>query len=383
VIPAAEFGTASATLLPLFPSPLLSIQQSLQNGTIRNTPEFSGCCPYLDRDAYTVKIDHVLTDKQKIWGSYMHNWRDRYNRSAATFPPFPGWPINPQKMQDVGGPQIRLADAWNITDRSLNEIQFGYNRFQNKNGLSDDVKYFPSSLVGVPNTCFPGVNLSSSYIPGIPKALGHSCDNIDPSESFVLQDYYSYLRAKHSLKFGVEYRKYRYNTFEPDTVSGGFNFLGTSTALPGFETSTGNPYASFIVGAVNNANRQIYPSSPHYRGGLYAFFAQDDFKATPKLTLNLGLRWEIAVPQWKPTITNRGSMARCRIRARITFSERWNSWATAPLATAVIPSKTGTSRMSRHGSAWLTELPTSWSSAADMGSLMPLPLKTTSVLWII
>ena len=297
VIPAAEFSTASATLLPMFPAPLFSAQQSLQNGTIKNTPEFNGCCPTLTRDAYTVKIDHVLTGKQKIWGSFNYNWRSRFQRGANTFPPFPGWPINPVKQQDVGGPQVRLAHAWNITDRSLNEFQVGYNRFQNRNGLSNDVKYFPSSIVGVPDTCFPGINLSSRYIQGIPKQLGHSCANIDPMESFILQDYFSYLRGKHSLKFGAEYRKYRYNTFEPDTVSGGFNFLGDSTGLPGFFTVTGNPYASFIVGAVNNGNRQIYPSSPHYRSGLYAFFAQDDFKATSKLTLNLGLRWEIAMPQ--------------------------------------------------------------------------------------
>lgn len=297
VIPPGEFSTASATLLPLFPAPLLSAQQSLQNGTIKNTPEFSGCCPILNRDAYTVKIDHVLTSKQKIWGSYNHNWRNRYQRGAATFPPFPGLPINPVKLQDVGGPQVRIAHAWNISDRSLNEFQVGYNRFQNKNGLSNDVKYFPSSIVGVPNTCFPGINLRSRYIQGIPKQLGHSCANIDPAESFIVQDYFSYLRGKHSLKFGGEWRKYRYNTFEPDTVSGGFNFLGDSTALPGFFNATGNPYASFVIGAVDNANRQIYPTSPHYRSGLYAFFVQDDFKATPKLTLNLGLRWEIPMPQ--------------------------------------------------------------------------------------
>jgi len=297
VIPPAEFSTASATLLPMFPAPLLSAQQSLQNGTIKNTPEFSGCCPILNRDAYTVKIDNVLTGKQKIWGSFNYNWRSRFQRGAATFPPFPGEPINPVKGQDVGGPQVRLAHAWNITDRSLNEFQVGYNRFQNKNGLSNDVKYFPPSIVGVPNTCFPGINLSSRYIQGIPKQIGHSCNNIDPMESFIVQDYFSYLHGKHSLKFGAEYRKYRYNTFEPDTVSGGFNFIGDSTGLPGFFKQTGNPYASFIVGAVNNANRQIYPSSPHYRAGLYAFFAQDDFKATSKLTLNLGLRWEIAMPQ--------------------------------------------------------------------------------------
>jgi len=84
VIPPGMFSTASATLLPLFPNPLLS-------GYIRNTPKFGGCCPILDRDSYTVKIDHVVTGKQKIWGSFNYNWRHRFHGCCDYFPPFPGF----------------------------------------------------------------------------------------------------------------------------------------------------------------------------------------------------------------------------------------------------------------------------------------------------
>ena len=52
-------STASAQLMPLFPDPLYS-------GTIKNTPRFSGCCPFLNRNAYTVKIDHVLSANNKL-----------------------------------------------------------------------------------------------------------------------------------------------------------------------------------------------------------------------------------------------------------------------------------------------------------------------------
>jgi len=292
VIPPGMISTASAQLLPLFPDPLYP-------GTIKNTPEFSGCCPELTRDAYTVKIDNVLTSKQKIWGSFTYNWRSRYNRTAHTFPPFPGWPLNPIKMQDTGGPQVRIAHAWNITDRSLNEFQFGFNRFQNKNGVSNDAKYFPSALVGVPDTCFPRLSLSSKYIKNLPASLGQACAGIDPADSFIVQDYFSYLRGKHNLKIGGEFRHYRYNTFEPGYLGGTYSFSDVQTGLPGFTTSTGNPYASFVIGGAANASRSIQYTTPHFRAGLYSFFVQDDFKATSKLTLNLGLRWEIPVPQYE------------------------------------------------------------------------------------
>ena len=292
VIPAGMISTASAQLMPLFPDPLYS-------GTIKNTPRFSGCCPFLNRNAYTVKIDHVLNSKQKLWGSYTYAWRSRYNRNTTSFPPFPGWPMNPIKRQDVGGPQVRIAHAWNITDRSLNNFQFGFNRFQNKNGLSNNAKYFPSELVGAPSTCFPRIALSSSYIKNLPRTLGQSCPNIDPADSFIVQDYFSYLRGKHNLKFGGEFRHYRYNTYEPGSLSGSYSFSDVQTGLPGFTTSTGNPYASMVLGGASTASRSIYFTTPHFRAGSYSFFVQDDFKATPKLTLNLGLRWEIPVPQYE------------------------------------------------------------------------------------
>jgi hypothetical protein len=310
VIPSGQFSKASSVLLPLFPNPLLS-------GNFRNAPYFSGCCPWLDRDAYTAKIDHVLTSKQKIWGSFNWNARDRYNRGGHTFPPFPGEPINPIKKQDVGGPQVRIAHSWAINDHTVNEASIGFNRFYNKNGLSNDAKYTSQlGIPGIPNDCFPSIQVKSAYIPSMPTRFGQSCANIDPSESYVVQDIYSFLHGRHNVKIGGEFRRYRYNTFEPGPQSGSFLFADRETGLPGFTKSTGNPYASFIMGAVQSGSRSVYFTEPGYRSGIYAFFAQDDFKVSPKLTLNLGLRWEIPVPQtevldresgFSPTLQNPGA----------------------------------------------------------------------------
>jgi hypothetical protein len=309
VIPAAEFSNASSVLLPLIPDPQLAKNTN-------NTERLSGCCPILSRNAYTAKIDHVLTGKQKLWGSFTWNHRDRYNRnSSRTFEPFPGQPINPVKQQIVGGPQVRIAHAWTISSRSVNEFSVGYNRFQNENNITDNAKFTPQlGIPGIPNNCFPPMRFSG-HVPVAP-LFGVGCKNVDPSESYVYQDTYSYLRGKHSLKFGGEFRRYRYNTYEPGPLSGDFSFTDRETSLPGFTTVTGHPFASFILGAVDKGNRSVYTTEPGYRAGLYAFFAQDDFKVSPKLTLNLGLRWEIPLPQrevlnresgFDPTVPNPGA----------------------------------------------------------------------------
>ena len=290
VIPAAEFSNASSVLLPLIPDPLFAKNTN-------NTLRLSGCCPILTKNVWTAKIDQVLTSKQKLSGSYTWNHRDRYNRnSSRTFLPFPGQPINPVKRQIVGGPQVRIAHAWTINNRSVNEFSVGYNRFQNKNNITDNAQFTPPlGIPGIPNDCFPPMRFSG-HNPVTP-LFGVGCKNVDPSESYVYQDTLSYLRGKHSLKFGGEFRRYRYNTYEPGPLSGSFSFNDRETSLPGFTSSTGHPFASFILGAVQSGTRSVYTTEPGYRAGLYAFFAQDDFKATPKLTFNLGLRWEIPLPQ--------------------------------------------------------------------------------------
>ena len=319
VIPAAEFSTAGSAYLALFPDPA-------NNKTTRNTPVFSGCCPILSRNAYTGKVDHVLTSNQKLSGSFTWNERDRFNRNGRSFPPFPDQPINPVKRQFVGGPQVRIAHAWTINSYMFNEFSVGYNRFQNKNNITKNAQFTSQlGIPGIPDDCFPPIHFTQSRVSRIPTTLGAGCENDDPSESYVYQDTFTYLHGKHSLKFGAEIRRYRYNTLEPGPKSGDFTFTDRETSLPGFTTvhdldgntfGTGHGFASLVLGAVNKGSRSIFATEPGYRAGLYAFFAQDDFKVTPKLTLNLGLRWEIPMPQreaqnresgFDPTVPNPGA----------------------------------------------------------------------------
>jgi hypothetical protein len=291
-IPSAEFSKATSVLLPLFPQPMFGTN-------IRNITSFSGCCPELRRDALSIKIDENIGDKQKLSGVFGYYVRDRYNRNSTTFPPFPGFPINPYKKQDVGGPQTRIQESWTINDHSVNVLSLGYNRFNNLNNITSNAKYTAQmGIPGIPDTCFPhfsfgGTNKAVQMI----NQLGASCENIDPSESYVYQDTYTNTRGKHSLKFGGQFIRYRYNTYEPGNLSGSFSFNNEETALPGFKGSTGHQFASFILGAADGANKYIYATEPGYRAGVFAFFAQDDWRTTSKLTLNLGIRWEVPLPK--------------------------------------------------------------------------------------
>jgi hypothetical protein len=248
-----------------------------------------------------VKVDHTIGSKHKLSGMFGYYRRSLWKRNTtnSAYPPFPGQPISTYKNQNVLGPQARLAYTWMINDHSINNFVVAYNRTNNANNVTNNAKYTSQlGIPGIPDTCFPRFSFSNLNT-GIQfmSALGVGCANIDPSESYVYQDTFSTTRGKHSLKFGADFTRYRYNTNEPGAESGSFGFSSIETDLPGFTESTGHPFASFILGGADAASKSIYTTRAGYRAGNISFFAQDDWRATSKLTLNIGLRWEIPLPK--------------------------------------------------------------------------------------
>jgi outer membrane receptor protein involved in Fe transport len=309
-IPQGEFSTATSTLLQYFPTP--------QYGSLTlNEPHFGGtCCPVLNRDAYTVKGDEVINDKQKLSVSFTYAVRSRYHNSpeSDSWAPWPSQPLSGAYTQNVGGPQLRILHTWTLNDHSVNVLSLGYNRFADSNGNSTDGKVTGAMKIpGIPDNCLPSMSFKDTDGIQFLSSIGHSCGTRDPEESYLYQDTFSTTRGKHSLKFGASYLRYRSNDYEPGNISGGFQFNNLETSLPGFTTATGHPFASFLMGAAHSATESIYTTEPGYRQGVMAFFAQDDWRASSKLTLNLGVRWEIPTPrteafnrmaQFDPTASN-------------------------------------------------------------------------------
>jgi outer membrane receptor protein involved in Fe transport len=117
-----------------------------------------------------------------------------------------------------------------------------------------------------------------------------------PRNIWVARGSLSYLRGKHSLKFGGEYRWLHFNEGQLNFPTGTFAFNRGFTQGPDPVTSSptaGFGFASFLLGAAASGTiNRLNPISTQSRYG--AGFLQDDWRVTSKLTLNLGLRWEMS-----------------------------------------------------------------------------------------
>ncbi len=328
IIPADRMSAVTKKLLsPQYdiPNPQFPLA-SLYGETLRqNYLKFAGCCPILKINNYSFKVDHTINDKHKVNGSVTYNDRSRLRDGGGTYRvpgPLPGPYMAGDKTQATPGWLIRLAEDWSISPTKLNHFGIGYNRFRNYNAANTAFTgldfaqilgfqgvaggaTFPVMTFGGPN-----VDLSGSY-----KQMGHGGTGNEPNGSTVLLDDFTWIKGSHSLRFGVEHRRYYINSSFRNTP-GSYAFNSDQTALSNFQTSTGFAYASFFLGDARSTSNTIIGSIQGLRSRTTAFYFQDDWKVNSKLTLNLGIRWDLptgftdsknAMSAMDPTMPNPGA----------------------------------------------------------------------------
>ena len=290
IIPTSDISKVSESVLTLapIPNPLLPTM-------LRNYPGVANQ-PFFDLNTYTGKLDHVINGKNRFAVFVNSNERLRYNGAGHGYEPIPGSASGYFAIQDILGTMIRATEDWVIGPTFLNHFGFGFNRFKNANSSASFDQDWPSKigLQGVEETTFPLINFTgTSYQGGTLNPLGRNNAGVEPNGSYIVQNDTTWIHGKHNVRFGVEVRRYYYDQDYRGGTSGTFTFSPDQTADPSALASTGNAFASFLLGAPYSAGLAESPVNPSSHVWNPAFYVADDWKVSRRLTLNIGLRWDI------------------------------------------------------------------------------------------
>jgi hypothetical protein len=303
MIPQARWSSVSRNILDQ-----VGIVDPDLDSMVRNTAEIGTCCPFFRLYTIGVKGDYYLNQANHISGYYNHEYRIRNNSPGGRYLPVPGLPTGVFQDQYTPSRMVRVALDSTITPTLLNRVAAGYNRFRNSNE-SVYVDQNWAEQVGLRNTApthFPVMMFAGNeWQGGRTMQIGSSSAGEGFNGSYIVQDDVTRVSGAHTLRFGYEYRRYFLNE-RAKNGSGTFNFRALQTDLPGFANETGHAFASFLLGAVNSASRGVNILYSGFRHSSHAFYVADDWKVTPRLTVNLGLRWEVIRPFSE--VTNRMSM---------------------------------------------------------------------------
>ncbi len=294
VIPQGRFSKVGQNIANLYPLP--------NNSSIGGNYTLNTSSPIFNT-LYTVRIDETINEKNKIYGSYSPRENTRNNPTNRAF-------LGPQdyntQVQDFITHYGRGGWDLVITPNLLNHFNVGYNRTNSINTSFNTTGTLNAQQLGV--NLSPTNTLAANITPqGLPSfAVGgysplsrnQNDSNIDNGLRF--NDSVSWQKGRNSFKFGFDYRYQQYSAIANDALNGSFAFGGGATIATQtgtFNQNTGNGFADLLLGQASGGGVTIPFHQAQWLQDYYAFFAQDDVKATNNLVLNLGVRYDIDRPR--------------------------------------------------------------------------------------
>ena len=279
-IPTFRLDPLAANLQPYYPKAntagTIASNGATQNNFIYNIPNANPFTKFFGRADYDIRGNNRLTM------TVQQSDNPAFNNGQGICP------INCQSG-DVSRYNAQVTDVWTISPNVINELRLGYTNQLNFFVPSSLNQGFPAKLGWqyAKADIFPTINIDGYY------QLTSNINAVYKEHVYDPSDVVTLVRGKHILHFGGEFLFFRDNSTAWGNVNGGtMGFTGVYTASTQGDSTTGLPYADFLLGQMNNWSAQV---TPEYGGRmrLPQVFVQDDYKLTPNLTLNLGLRYQI------------------------------------------------------------------------------------------
>lgn len=298
IIPLSRIDPAVLAVLDHYPLPT-------ESGTANNFTLVDNDQEH--QNQFDVRVDQKISDRDQIFGRYSY-FKD-VDQPVPFLPDGSGLiTTGVIGLTNTLGQQVVGNYVHTFSPNTLNDFRFGYTRrslqragveLETPPSQSLDIPGIPSN--GAFNTALPVFNIAGYQQIGSPSNT-NSNFKTDVTE-FV--DTVSRLMGRHALKFGVDIRWERLDVIQPPNPTGVFQFSQLFTDLPGTK-GTGDPLASFLLGQVQQFSIDLQGKVIRPRALIQEYFVQDDWKVSPRLTLNAGLRWTLNFPSTE--VDNQGAI---------------------------------------------------------------------------
>jgi hypothetical protein len=250
-------------------------------------------------DKADLKVDHNFSSKTTAFVRLSHRKMNNFEAPTLPAPLFSG---NANAFIRVINQQLAGGVTHNLTSTSLIEFRLGISRTKagkTPTGVGGPNMFDLYGITGLPTD--PGIagGLNTQSISGY-SGIGRQNSNPQHQDPTVVNPKvnYSFLLGKHSLKTGYEYQRINTEIEDFHPKYGEDIYSGQFSRPAGAASDNRYNLADFFFGARNTYNLNN-TALLNYRQRMHFAYVQDDFKLNPKLTLNLGLRYEFATPQYE------------------------------------------------------------------------------------
>ncbi len=284
-IPASRFNQVALNYLKYIPPPNGPL---VQGANLVGTPTQT-----LNDDQDNVRVDYIINSKNSLFGR--QSWENA--------------PISPASLLPLGGQVVsesgenELIQLTSTISPSTVNVFRAYHNYANLFGTQIPTANNLAAQLGFTGLSSSPLNygLPQVSITGYAGFGGAGLTQGNKLNNYDLTDSFSWIKGPHSLKFGAEIRQSRLLLDSDNGARGAFGFnatwtaaLNPATGLPA--SNSGNAVADYLLGYPTSASGAVGTSLTHFRYYTTNVYAQDDWKLTPSLTLNLGLRYEFVTP---------------------------------------------------------------------------------------
>src|SRR3984885_7749557 len=274
---AAKVGCVPSTLLDPTAANIISKYIPLPNSANNTwTGFFTGPT---NQDEYLGKYDQVFGDKDHLSATYfyLNSTQNAYGNGNFI------WDINQSYSKQQN---LNLSDVHTFSPTTINQAWFNFTRVA---GGRVNLPQVSLGDLGSDFTIQGPKGLPELTVSGYFTVGGALAGPVTTTDFYSLRDLVSITKGKHSINFGAEL------ALDKNMIVGNLDNFGVFTFQTSAPTTTGNALGDFVTGQVNTMEQDT-----PYHGLLSdwhtALFVQDDYRVTPRLTANLGLRWDIDVP---------------------------------------------------------------------------------------